>query len=115
MAAKEKRDVATADIPGAFLQTKASKGTIIKLQGAIVTSLLKINPKWKQYVVYEGHKRVPTVYSEALKALHGTVDASKLFSNDLSGFLLDNLGFKRNPYDWCIVNKTINGKQCTIV
>ena len=36
MTTKEKRDVATADIPGAFLQTKASKGTIVKLQGAIV-------------------------------------------------------------------------------
>ena len=55
MAAKEKRDVATADIPGAILQTKASDDTIIKLQGAIVTSLLIINPKWEQYVIYEGH------------------------------------------------------------
>jgi hypothetical protein len=24
-------------------------------------------------------------------------------------------GFVINPYDWCIANKTINGKQCTIV
>ena len=58
---------------------------------------------------------MPTIYSEALKALYGTVDASKLFFDDLPGFLLDDLGFKRNPYDWCVVNKIINGKQCTIV
>ena len=44
MAAKEKRDVTTVDILGAFLQTAASDGKIIKLQGAIVKSLLKINP-----------------------------------------------------------------------
>ena len=79
MAAKEGRDVASADIPGAFLQTKASDETFIKLQGAIVVALLKVNPDWNQYVVYEGRKKVPTIYSEALKALYGTVDAAKLF------------------------------------
>jgi len=31
MAAREERDVATVDVPGAFLQTKASDDTIIKL------------------------------------------------------------------------------------
>jgi hypothetical protein len=24
-------------------------------------------------------------------------------------------GFKINPYDWCVANKTIDGKQCTIL
>ena len=24
-------------------------------------------------------------------------------------------GFKINPYDWCVANKTINDKQCTIL
>ena len=79
MASKEKRDVTIVDIPGAFLQTEASNETFIKLQGAIVESLLKINPDWKQYVIYEGRKRVPTIYSEALKALYGTMDAARLF------------------------------------
>ena len=45
--AHEERDVAVVDIPGAFLQTKASDGTIIKLQGAVVNALLRINPTWK--------------------------------------------------------------------
>ena len=64
-------------------------------------------------MVYKGRKRVPTIYSEALKALYGTVDQS--FFEDLSGFLTGDLGFERNPYDWCGVNKVINGSQCTIV
>ena len=25
-----------------------------------------------------------------------------------------NMGFKLNPYDKCVANKVINGKQCTI-
>ena len=76
--ARENRDVAVADIPGAFLQTKVSKGTSIKLQGPMVQTLITIDPAWKKYVMYEGKKRVPTIYTEADTALYGTVDASKL-------------------------------------
>ena len=28
---------------------------------------------------------------------------------------LEKWGLKANPYDSCIMNKTINGKQCTIL
>ena len=92
------------------MQTEASDKTFIILHGAIVEALLKINIDWKEFVVYEGKKKVPTIYSEALKALYDTMDASKRFLEDLSDFLIDKLGFTRNPYDWCVVNKTINGK-----
>ena len=40
--------------------------------------------------------------------------APHLFWKDLSNFLVDTLGFTVNPYDWCVSNKQINGKQCTI-
>ena len=29
-------------------------------------------------------------------------------------FLVEKLGFEANPYDFCVVNKIINGSQCTI-
>jgi hypothetical protein len=41
---------------------------------------------------------------ELLKALCGTLKAALLF-----------WGFEINPYDWCVANKMINGKQCTIL
>ena len=28
---------------------------------------------------------------------------------------LQEWGFEINPYDWCVANKTVNGKQITIV
>ena len=59
--AHEGRDVAVFDIPGAFLQTKASNGTITKPQGAVVEALLKINPTWGKFVVYVGKKRILTI------------------------------------------------------
>ena len=82
--AQKKRDVAHVDIPGTFLQTDTSDDTSIKLEGAIVNIMLKINPAWKKYVVYEGTKKAPTIYSKAIKALYGTVDAAKLFYDNLS-------------------------------
>ena len=59
--AKEGRDVAVVDIPGAFLQTKASDGTVIELQGTLVNILVEVDLMWKKYVVYEGKKKTPTI------------------------------------------------------
>ena len=78
-------------------------------------TLHRINPTWKQYVVYDGKIHVPTIYSEAIKAIYVTVDESKFFYDDLSNFLIDEHDFKQNSYDRCMVNKTIKGKQATIV
>jgi len=54
------------------------------------------------------------MYVQLLKALYGTLQAALLFWQNLSSFLIDNLGFVSNRYDSCVVNKYINGKQCTI-
>ena len=62
----------------------------------------------------EGKKQVPTIYSEAIKALYGTVDAAKLFYDNLCHVLINELGFTMNSYDGCVVNKIINDKQYTI-
>jgi hypothetical protein len=48
------------------------------------------------------------------KALYGTLKAALLFWKKLSAKLKE-WGFKRNLYDWCMANKTTNGKQCTIL
>ena len=73
-------DVAIVDVPGVFLQTLASDGKIIKIQGAIVKIMLKINSTGKELVILEGKKQLSTMYSEAIKALYGTMDAAKLLS-----------------------------------
>ena len=115
MDAKEGRDVAHVDIPGAFLQTPAASDTFIRLEGAVVLALLKINPSWKQYVSYHGKNKTPVIHSKALKAIYGTVDAPQLFYTKLSTFLTTVMKFSLNPYDGCVANKMINGSQCTIM
>ena len=52
----------------------------------------------------------PVIYTELDKALYGTLQAALLFWEDLSGFLIKELGFKPNPYDHCVVNKSIRGR-----
>ena len=54
------------------------------------------------------------IYTELSKALCGTLQAALLFWKNLSDFLIKDHGFEVNPYDCCVVNKYINGKQCTI-
>jgi hypothetical protein len=54
------------------------------------------------------------LYVELKKALYGTMQAALLFWKLLTSKLVA-MGFEINPYDWCVANKTIDGKQCTIL
>ena len=112
--AHEKREVATTDIGGAFMQANAKGSTILKLEGKLAEMLAKLDPKmYRKYITYENVK--PVLYSELKKALYGTVMAAKLFQDTLISKLVDDMGFELNPYDECVANKVINGKQCTIL
>ena len=82
--AKEKRDVAVVDIPGAFLQTLMDKVVHIVLRGKLVDALVRTNEeKYRKYVRYEHGRKV--IYLKLKKALYGTVRASLLFWRDLTG------------------------------
>ena len=54
------------------------------------------------------------LYIKLRKALYGTLQAALLFWELLSNTLKE-WGFKVNDYDQCVANKTINGRQCTII
>ena len=49
-----------------------------------------------------------------LKALYGTLQAAQMFYKKLVAHLKGN-GFELNPYNPCVANKMVNGKQCTVV
>jgi len=110
--AHERRKVVTIDIPGAFMQCDIDELIFVKLEGAMALLLVKMDPiKYEPFLTYEHDK--PVLYVKLLKALYGTLQAALLFWENLSGLLVDELGFTANPYDPCVVNKIINGKQCT--
>ena len=54
------------------------------------------------------------MYAEAKKAIYRTLEASLLFWAKLSK-ILEEMGYQRNEYEWCVMNKIIDNKQCTIL
>ena len=54
------------------------------------------------------------LYVQLIKALYGMLKAALLFWKRLRSQLV-KWGFELNPYDSCVANKMINGKQCTIL
>lgn len=111
--AKEGRDVATTDIPGAFMQTDMNAMVYVRLSGPLAVMLARVNPKkYTKFVVTEKGK--PVIYVRLLKALYGTLQASLLFWKDLTSEL-KKAGFEINPYDECVANKIVDGKQCTVL
>ena len=109
----ERRDVATIGIPSAFMQAFINKVVHIKFDDKRIDLLCEVDPSLKQYVTYEYGMHL--LYTKLNKALYGTLQASQLFWERLSTLLVEKNGFECNPYDFCVVNKMVNGKQLTIV
>ena len=56
--------------------------------------MLKVNHSLNKYVVSEGKKQVPTIYSNTIKELYGTVDTEKVFYDILRDLLINELNLK---------------------
>ena len=109
--AHEGRDVATADVAGAFLKGDMPDFVLIKLMNEEVDIMCEADNEYKKFITYEGKNKV--MYMQLSKALYGCMKSAIIWYNTFSTTLKD-LGFRINPYDPCIANKTINGHQCTI-
>ena len=113
--AKEDRDCATVDLPGFFLQIEADKDKqlILKLTRAVAILLVKANKeKWRPHLQKENSKWV--IYVSCDKAIYGTMNAALLADKKLAKLFLE-WGFVMNPYDPCVWNKMVDGKQMTIM
>jgi len=101
--------IVTVDIPCAFMHAEMDEVVHVKLEGVMAELLVHVNPdKYGPYMTIEHGKKV--MYVQLLKVLYGSLQAALLFWQNLSSFLIDNLGFVSNWYDSCVVNKDINGK-----
>jgi Reverse transcriptase (RNA-dependent DNA polymerase) len=110
---KENRDIETVDIPGAFMQADMDDIVHMKLEGKMAELLVKVDPKmYRKYVQTEKGKT--ELYVELKKALYGTLKAALLLWRKLTAEL-KKWGFVVNPYDCCVMNKMINGCQCTVL
>jgi Reverse transcriptase (RNA-dependent DNA polymerase) len=115
--AEEERGVATCDIPNAFIQTKVEEKdedgnrTIMKIRGILIDVLCKMDPAYREHVIVENKQKI--LYVHITKAIYGLLASAMLFyrsfTQDLIGY-----GFIINPYDPCVANKQVEGKQMTV-
>lgn len=114
--AKENRDVATIDIPNAFIQTRVEREqdrAIIRITGILVDMLQKIAPGVYDDYVTTNKNGDKELLSECLNAIYGTMIASLLYYLKFCK-TLKREGFEHNPYDPCVWNKIVEGSQQTI-
>jgi len=116
--AHEKRDVATFDIPNAFIQTNVEERDaegdriVMKIRGAMVDMLVQIDPDlYAPFVTMERGQKV--MYVHILKAIYGMLMSGLLFYKKFRKSI-EEIGYEVNPYDPCVANKIIDGKQHTL-
>jgi hypothetical protein len=114
MDAIEGRKVATCDIPGAFLQADwpEERDCYLKFEGAMVSMICDIDPKYKDNIVYTKKGR-KFIYAKLTKAVYGTLLGAILFYEKLTKQLIE-WGYEPNCYDRCTFNKMVDGNQITI-
>ena len=114
--ATEGRDVATIDIPNAFIQTRVNdpnKRVLIKVKGLLAEILLEIAPEVYSDYVHIDPKGNLVLMLECLNAIYGTMIASRLYYEKFVKTLKRN-NFVLNPYDPCVANRVIDDKQQTV-
>jgi len=110
--AEEEHDVATVDLPGAFMHTGMNDVVHMWVAGKMAEILAKIDPeKYGPHVTIEQGKTV--LYMQLNKALYRMIQAVLLFWRLLSS-KLQEWGFTINLYNWCVTNMMICGRQCTV-
>ena len=109
---KESCYTVTCAIPGAFMWVDINELIHLRLDGELAELLIQVDPSYHKFLTCEG--KTPVIYTQISKGLNGTQQSALLFWHKLQGFLVDQLGFTPNPYDQCVENKIIQGKQCTV-
>jgi hypothetical protein len=109
-------DVATVDIPGAFLRTYYDKDTFMLLRRCHAKLMVQVDPALykKNMSSMEKNDKV-LLYIKLSKAIYGLLKSALLFYKKF----VDNLKnyespFIINPYDSCVANATISGLQMTV-
>ena len=116
--ASEGRDIMSLDVPNAFIQTampqpkEGEDRVLMRIEGTLAELLVEIDPETYGPFMTEERGR-PVLYVVVLKALYGMLIASLLWYKQFRGDL-ESIGFVFNPYDPCVANRMVDGKQQTI-
>ena len=112
--AYEERDVGIFDVPGAYLYAclPDDKHIVMVLRDDFDGIMCNVNLEYNKHIItLKNRKRV--LYLKVQRAIYGCIESALCWYN-LYSDTLKNEGFTINPYDECVANKIIDGKQCTI-
>ena len=99
------------DIKGEYLDANIKYEVITDIIREEVDIFCEIGPSLAEFVVMERGQKV--LYVQLDNALYGCVQSALLWYKLYSSTLKD-MGFELNPYDLCVANENIKGKQCTV-
>lgn len=111
--ALEQRDVATIDLPIAYLHAYNDKLMHMKLTSKLAELTAEVAPNmYRRYITIDkdGQKLLFVVVQ---KAIYSMLKGALLFNLKLKVDLWD-MGFTIKPYDPCVANKMFNRKQLTV-
>ena len=104
--AKEKRHVATTDIPGAFLHADMNDFVIMKIEGRLAELMVDVDRNvYSKYLTRDGRGKA-LLYVVLKKALYGCLRSALLFYETLTKDL-KAYGFSINPYNPCVASMDI--------
>ena len=110
---EEKLDVSEIDTPHMFIHTRVenvNEMSVIKSRGVLVELILEIDTELYGTFVTTDKKGENVIIVKYINAIYGTMVASLLYYNKSAKTLKRN-GFQLNPYDPCVANHMVNGKQ----
>jgi hypothetical protein len=105
--AHKPRDVACFDIPGAILRANSDEDITMILRGRLAELMVQVAPNLYSKYITVIRKGMVILYVKMQKAMYGLLRSALLFYRKLV-VDLENSGFKLNPYNPCVANKTIN-------
>eukprot|EP00957_Ditylum_brightwellii_P182665 13913589-Ditylum_brightwellii.AAC.1 len=110
---KEGRDIATTDIPVTYLNADMDDKVIMMIEGRLAKLMAQTVPELYRKYLGVGKNNKPMLYVKLQNALYGCLKSALLFYNKLVRDLKE-LDFEVNPYNPCVSNIMMRGKQMTI-
>jgi hypothetical protein len=113
--AHEERDVACFDfdILGAFLHADVDEDITMVLKGRLAELMVQVAPNLYRKYITVNRKGTAILYDKMQKTLYGLLRSALLFYKKHVADL-ESDGFVLNPYDSCMANKVVDGKQMTV-
>jgi hypothetical protein len=109
VAGAEGRRCAALDVGNAYLEAEMGHEEVyVELDPTAAMIAKQLDPTLAQFEDDRG-----VITAKLKKALYGCVQSARLWYEKLKR-VLQGLGFKINPYDQCVFNKVMNGKQLTV-